>query len=828
MPPISARALASKLGASFKSLLIIVVVLIPVISFGEDLIVSSVNEGQNTRNSRIVFFLQNGRKSSAFSSGAQVSVAVTPQTATVVAGAQLQFSATVTNTEKTAVTWSASSGSISSGGLFTAPSQAGTVVVTATDFNGKVQASATVTVVLPLTISTSALGSAQVGTPYSASLNAQGGTQPYQWSLSSGSLPSGIKMSSTGAISGTPTQSGTFTFAANVTDTSSQSSAQQFSLITKAAASTPTSSTPSSQSSGNFDGPAELPRVYVKSTMADTPAPGNTITVAAGTSLQAALNNANCGDTLLLQAGATFVGNFTLPAKGCDDAHWIIVRSSAPDASLPPEGTRLTPCYAGLPSLPGRPAFNCSSAQNVTAKVMATAANGPFTITNGTSHYRLGPGLEITRTEGTGVNYGLIMGVQITADHIIIDRDWVHGTAQDDTTRGLMLTGVTYAAVVDSYFNDFHCAAVIGACVDSQAIAGGNNINPQGVYRIHNNFLEAAAETILFGGTRSNAVTPGDIEITNNHMFKPMIWMPGQPGFVGKPNTDTTKCTSTPGFCPFVVKNLLEFKNAQRILVEGNILEYSWPGFSQHGGSILVNGVNPAGAYSTVSVTDLTIRYNWASHTASGFAIANPSQAVGGGTGPSLPIARFSIHDDVFDDISPAYQNGDTTGAFASIFTHCDTSIGCVPSTDIAVNHITELITQTHNIFLVVGVAYGDLPIQNWSYTNSIVSVNPGVVVINAGSIGCTYQQVGNAARIAACFTPYTFSGNALIGGTGTWPSGNFFPADPTAVQFANYNGGDGGDYHLLSTSPYKNAAVDGKDLGADIDAVNQAIAGVL
>jgi hypothetical protein len=50
---------------------------------------------------------------------------------------------------------------------------------------------------------------------------------------------------------------------------------------------------------------------------------------------------------------------------------------------------------------------------------------------------------------------------------------------------------------------------------------------------------------------------------------------------------------------------------------------------------------------------------------------------------------------------------------------------------------------------------------------------------------------------------------------------------DTAAVQFVDYNGGNGGDYHVLPSSPYKGAASDGMDLGANIDGVKQAIAGV-
>ncbi len=59
----------------------------------------------------------------------------------------------------------------------------------------------------------------------------------------------------------------------------------------------------------------------------------STLTVNAGVDLQAALNKAQPGDTILLQAGATFTGTFVLPAKSGSGAD-ITIRSSAADASL--------------------------------------------------------------------------------------------------------------------------------------------------------------------------------------------------------------------------------------------------------------------------------------------------------------------------------------------------------------------------------------------------------------------------------------------------------------------------------------------------------------
>src|SRR5215469_2640004 len=94
-----------------------------------------------------------------------------------------------------------------------------------------------------------------------------------------------------------------------------------------------------------FDGPAELPRIYIKSSLPDTPAPHRLRLVKSVDNLQQALNNAQCGDTLKLEAGATFRGLLVFPNKECDDSHWIILRTAARDDALPPEGERITHSY---------------------------------------------------------------------------------------------------------------------------------------------------------------------------------------------------------------------------------------------------------------------------------------------------------------------------------------------------------------------------------------------------------------------------------------------------------------------------------------------------
>jgi hypothetical protein len=59
------------------------------------------------------------------------------------------------------------------------------------------------------------------------------------------------------------------------------------------------------------------------------------------------------------------------------------------------------------------------------------------------------------------------------------------------------------------------------------------------------------------------------------------------------------------------------------------------------------------------------------------------------------------------------------------------------------------------------------------------------------------------------------------------WRASNFFQTPVSAVEFVDYNGGSAGNYALQSTSPYKGAGTDGKDLGANVPAVNAAVAKV-
>lgn len=104
----------------------------------------------------------------------------------------------------------------------------------------------------PLSITTTSLPNGQVGTAYSTTLDATGGTTPYTWSLTSGTLPSGLSLNaSTGVLSGTPTASvSARALGFTVTDAGSPAQTKQVSLtltIAPAPLAITTSSLPSGQ-----------------------------------------------------------------------------------------------------------------------------------------------------------------------------------------------------------------------------------------------------------------------------------------------------------------------------------------------------------------------------------------------------------------------------------------------------------------------------------------------------------------------------------------------------------------------------------------------------
>jgi len=152
--------------------------------------------------------------------------------------------------------WWISSGSLpaglslntSTGAITGTPTAAGTSNFTArvTDTPGATATKAlSIVIVSGLTITTSSLPADTINIAYNRTLTASGGTTPYTWAISSGTLPTGLSLNtSSGAITGTPTAAGTSNFTARVTDNVGATATKALSIVINAALSITTSSLP--------------------------------------------------------------------------------------------------------------------------------------------------------------------------------------------------------------------------------------------------------------------------------------------------------------------------------------------------------------------------------------------------------------------------------------------------------------------------------------------------------------------------------------------------------------------------------------------------------
>lgn len=126
--------------------------------------------------------------------------------------------------------------SLSSGGILSGtPTGSGTSTLQVTATNGCSSAGPTAfsLTINPSTLQivTTSLPAGNINLPYSQALQASGGTQPYSWTLSSGTLPTGLNLSGSGQISGTATVAGLFSFVVQVSDAVPNSKTQALSIL---------------------------------------------------------------------------------------------------------------------------------------------------------------------------------------------------------------------------------------------------------------------------------------------------------------------------------------------------------------------------------------------------------------------------------------------------------------------------------------------------------------------------------------------------------------------------------------------------------------------
>jgi hypothetical protein len=442
-----------------------------------------------------------------------------------------------------------------------------------------------------------------------------------------------------------------------------------------------------------------LPRII------DFPYPqvtGVTRTVSAGQDLQAVLNQAQRGDEIVLQAGARWTGNYVLPAKS--GSGWIIIRSS--NLSSLPAGVRVTPAQASL-----MPKIRTSNSDP--ALRTASGARG---------WYIAGVEIELDPAFNQYANYGIVRLEQ--AGRIVLDRVYIHGGTNTPTQRCLALNSDS-TVVANSYLAECH-----GRGYDSQAIGGWDGPGP---FKIVNNTLIGAGENVMFGGagSSSDATRPRDVEFRRNYVYKPSSWKG-----------------------VWTVKNLLELKNVERVLIEGNVFDGSWQD-AQVGFAFVFMSEDETTWSGT---TDVTVRYNIIRNAGAGLNIWPHA-----GSRPIRePVSRVLVEHNVMENIRTGIYDGD--GKLLQILGDADPAY---TASDIQFRYNTFTGSNSHAIV-----------VTQYSARNFVLTNN----VFTRGTYG--FFRDGGLPFAGAFSGSVTLSPNVIVPDAGgmSWPSGTLFASSLGSV----------------------------------------------
>jgi hypothetical protein len=164
-----------------------------------------------------------------------------------------------------------------------------------------------------------------------------------------------------------------------------------------------------------------------------------------------------------------------------------------------------------------------------------------------------------------------------------------------------------------------HIANIWRQGQDSQAFCAWDGAGP---YTITDNYLEAASENVMFGGSDSKSVEriPADILIDHNVFSKPLAWK-------GQPKN---------------VKNLLELKQAKRVVIRNNLFERSWVD-GQGGAGILFSVHNDDDGSPWAVVEDVLFEKNVVRDVITGIGVVGRDSYHVSGQGTRITVRDNDI-----------------------------------------------------------------------------------------------------------------------------------------------------------------------------------------
>lgn len=516
---------------------------------------------------------------------------------------------------------------------------------------------------------------------------------------------------------------------------------------------------------------------------------------------QTALNDAGTASQkriITVDAGLTLTGQWTMPANA--DQNWIIIRSSA-YANLP-EGKRVFP----------------TDASNM-FKIQNNNVDAPIIFAAGSNHIRI-IGAEVTIDPAAMPDYpdGFQGGLIRFGDNIAgsaanlpkfigIDRSWVHGHPNKNTNRGIQVHAED-VFIIDSYVNDFHSNGFDAQAILFLDVKRG---------KILNCTLIGSGENFMWGGAGLSipGYVVGDVEYLRNHMYHPRQWKENGPDFAGQ---------------DWVEKNLFELKTSARMLIFGNYFGGTTDaqgGYWPDAQSLAINlklEQDSVGPTTCDLMEDITIYKNFGKNLHAGVTVVGRTV---GAQGCTNKPDRVLVRDNVFEldaatwTPEPNASSGSWNATGWALSGTEDMQIlhnttinanptqgGCIPS------------VFSDGMLLLVG----DPVVTKWAgfiFKDNITDYR------GCGVAGGGFNGNDATGSLNGVYTGWIFTNNGIMRSAGpgpNYPAGQLW-ATSWGSQLVNFNSGLDGNYRVASGSTWKNAASDGKDVGADVDGAEGATA---
>jgi hypothetical protein len=510
---------------------------------------------------------------------------------------------------------------------------------------------------------------------------------------------------------------------------------------------------------------------------------GSTHNVTTGAEFSTALTNATYGDEIVIAAGTTITGEFTIPNKSWSSG-WITVRVANASSNLP-SGTRIV----------------AGDATDM-ATIRATSGGGkPLTFAASASHWRF-IGLIITNESGVTNQSALIdltpsggswSSVATAVNNIAFDRCWIKGqTAAGEQRHGIALGGENIA-VVDCRFTGLKENGG-----ESHDIWGGNYLRR---LHVHNCYLSADGINLFFGGATPTQMSgsysgtaPQDIIVSRCEFTKDLARYPSSGTY----------------------KNLFETKNSQYGLIWGCVLH----GFRSGDEQDMVLNFNTANQDFLAGLADDIRGQHWTVRACSFYDCEGDILRVAKNLTVGYVTDTLHHVEMSYCLVYDPFASSDPSSSFFQM-----ASVDQVP--EVTVRNCTVLYLNTGGKYYYVDSdAIGTYtPFGHRFYNNALAyDCEYGFFTADV-SASTALNTIFGTNNWRMDHNPSIHGYGLDTGGTPDNTGTNTTLANLAAFLFTD---AANDDYSLQSGSPLKNAGSDGRDIGCHWSTLQTNISGVV